>query len=195
MVISGLDVEERKTLDILLTKLRQFVEQTGVGVIAISHLRRNNTKTSFNRAGEVDLNDLRGSASLEQLSDVVLSVERNQMDEDRDKAEVSQLRLLKNRPFGQTGPVGFVKYDRHTGRLKHFDQDMPVDVEDFEVPFLIQVLPRHLEKQRMNGKGDKQRPTNKRAFDLSFDRIFGALLGIKKAKPPNQQQQVFRLLS
>jgi twinkle protein len=135
MVISGLDVEERKTLDVLLTKLRQFVEQTGVGVIAISHLRRNNSKTSFNRAGEVDLNDLRGSASLEQLSDVVLSVERNQMDEDRDKAEVSQLRLLKNRPFGQTGPVGFVKYDRHTGRLKHFDQDMPVDVEDFEVPF------------------------------------------------------------
>ena len=135
MVISGLDVEERKTLDILMTRLRQFVEQTGVGVIAISHLRRNNNKTSFNRAGEVDLNDLRGSASLEQLSDVVLSVERNMMEDDREKAEVSQIRLLKNRPFGQTGPCGFVKYDRHTGRLKHFDQDMPVDVADFDVPF------------------------------------------------------------
>ena len=135
MVISGLDVEERKTLDMLMTKLRQFVEQTGVGVIAISHLRRNNSKTSFNRAGEVDLNDLRGSASLEQLSDVVLSVERNMMEDDREKAEVSQIRLLKNRPFGQTGPVGFVKYDRHTGRLKHYDNDMPVDVADFDVPF------------------------------------------------------------
>ena len=135
MVISGLDVEERKTLDMLMTKLRQFVEQTGVGVIAISHLRRNNNKTSFNRAGEVDLNDLRGSASLEQLSDVVLSVERNMMEDDREKAEVSQIRLLKNRPFGQTGPVGFVKYDRHTGRLKHYDNDMPVDVADFDVPF------------------------------------------------------------
>ena len=135
MVISGLDVEERKTLDMLMTKLRQFVEQTGVGVIAISHLRRNNNKTSFNRAGEVDLNDLRGSASLEQLSDVVLSVERNMMEDDREKAEVSQIRLLKNRPFGQTGPVGFCKYDRHTGRLKHYDNDMPVDVADFDVPF------------------------------------------------------------
>jgi twinkle protein len=135
MVVAGLDVEERKTLDILMVKLRQFVEQTGVGVIAISHLRRNNNKTSFNRAGEVDLNDLRGSASLEQMSDVVLSVERNMMEDDREKAEVSQLRLLKNRPFGQTGPCGFVKYNRHTGRLKHFDQDMPVDVADFDVPF------------------------------------------------------------
>ena len=135
MVVAGLDVEERKTLDILMVKLRQFVEQTGVGVIAISHLRRNNNKTSFNRAGEVDLNDLRGSASLEQMSDVVLSVERNMMEDDREKAEVSQIRLLKNRPFGQTGPCGFVKYDRHTGRLKHFDQDMPVDVADFDVPF------------------------------------------------------------
>jgi hypothetical protein len=47
----------------------------------------------------------------------------------------------------------------------------------------------------MNGKGDKQRPTNKRAFDLSFDRIFGALLGRKKAKPPNQQQQVLDYLA
>ena len=135
MVVAGLDVEERKTLDILMVKLRQFVEQTGVGVIAISHLRRNNNKTSFNRAGEVDLNDLRGSASLEQMSDVVLSVERNMMEDDREKAEVSQLRLLKNRPFGQTGPCSFVKNDRHTGRLKHFDQDMPVDVADFDVPF------------------------------------------------------------
>lgn len=135
MVVAGLDVEERKTLDILMVKLRQFVEQTGVGVIAISHLRRNNNKTSFNRAGEVDLNDLRGSASLEQMSDVVLSVERNMMEDDREKAEVSQIRLLKNRPFGQTGPCGFVKYDRYTGRLKHYDNDMPVDVADFDVPF------------------------------------------------------------
>ena len=49
----------------------------------------------------------------------------------------------------------------------------------------------------MNGKGDKQRPTNKRAFDLSFDRIFGALIGKKKhnPKPKNQDQQVLDYVS
>jgi uncharacterized protein with von Willebrand factor type A (vWA) domain len=34
----------------------------------------------------------------------------------------------------------------------------------------------------MNGKGDKQRPTNKAAFDANFDKIFG-----KKDKSDNKE--------
>lgn len=134
MVVSGLDVEERKTLDVLLTKLRQFCEQTGVGVIAVAHLRRNNTKVSFNNAGEVSLTDLRGSASLEQLSDVVVAIERNQMADTEEESETSLVRLLKNRPFGVTGKVGFAKYDKYTGRLKHHDFDNNNNKDDV-VPF------------------------------------------------------------
>ena len=48
----------------------------------------------------------------------------------------------------------------------------------------------------MNGKGDKQRPTNKRAFNLSFDRIFGVFKQKAKApkKPKNQGQQIIEYL-
>tara|TARA_B110000858_G_C17807891_1_gene479020 strand:- start:2766 stop:3023 length:258 start_codon:yes stop_codon:yes gene_type:complete len=39
-------------------------------------------------------------------------------------------------------------------------------------------LAEPLGDKRMNGKGSKQRPTNKAAFDSNFDNIFG-----KKDKP------------
>jgi twinkle protein len=68
---------ERKDIDILMTRLRSLVEETGVGIIAIVHLKRVNGK-SFNEGAEVALTDLRGSASLEQLSDNVIALERNQ---------------------------------------------------------------------------------------------------------------------
>lgn len=48
----------------------------------------------------------------------------------------------------------------------------------------------------MNGKGDKQRPVNKLAFDLGFERIFGRLFNRNKTKekPKNQHQQVLDYL-
>ena len=117
MVVSGLDVDERKTIDILMTKLRQFCEQTNVGVLAVSHLRRNATKGSFNEGAEISLNDLRGSAGLEQLSDIVVALERDQQADTEDLAHRIQFRVLKNRPFGTTGVAGYAMYDSHTGRL------------------------------------------------------------------------------
>lgn len=36
----------------------------------------------------------------------------------------------------------------------------------------------------MSGKGSKQRPTNKAAFDANFDRIFGS-----KSKPKKKEKK------
>ena len=120
MVVSGLEGDERKTLDILMTKLRQLVENTGVGIIAISHIRRGNKQKSFNEGEMISLTDLRGSASIEQLSDIVLASERDQQAEG-ENSDIAQLRLLKNRPFGEVGPCGHVKYHVKTGRLLAYD--------------------------------------------------------------------------
>lgn len=116
MVVSGMDVDERKTLDILMTRLRaEICEQTGAGVLAISHLRRNTAKESFNEGGQVSVTDLRGSAAIEQLSDIVLAAERDQQADEG--ACLTKLRLLKNRPFGNVGPAGYAEYIPETGRL------------------------------------------------------------------------------
>ena len=135
MVVSGMEVEERKTLDMLMTNLRQFVEQTGTGLIAVSHLRRNAGKDSFNEGGKVSLTDLRGSAGLEQLSDVVIASERNQQDDDENKQDITSFRILKNRPFGVVGPAGQAKYIRHTGRLMPYDESFDSGSDFDDIPF------------------------------------------------------------
>ena len=73
ITVSGLEGDEisegeRRTLDILMTKLRSLVEETGKTIIAISHLKRPETGKSWNEGREPRLTDLRGSASLESLS-------------------------------------------------------------------------------------------------------------------------------
>ena len=130
MVVSGLDTDERKTLDILMTKLRQLVENTGVGIICISHVRRGNKSKSFNEGEAISLTDLRGSASIEQLSDIVIACERDQQAEEG--SNITQIRLLKNRPFGDVGACGHAKYHSNTGRLLPHDFEPQQDVNPFE---------------------------------------------------------------
>lgn len=119
IVVSGLDEDgesERKTIDKLMTRLRALIEETGIMVLAVVHLRRpSDSKKSFNNGREVSLTDLRGSGSLEQLSDVVIALERDQQDEEAPNR--SSIRVLKNRPIGTTGLAGMAEYNAETGRL------------------------------------------------------------------------------
>lgn len=115
--LEGSDISEgeRRTLDILMTKLRSLVEETGKTILAVSHLKRPEQGKSWNEGKEPRLTDLRGSASLEQLSDVVIALCRNQTD--GEKSNVSGILILKNRPVGIVGEAGFARYDDETGRL------------------------------------------------------------------------------
>jgi twinkle protein len=123
IVVSGLDEiaeSERKSIDRLMTALRSLIQETGVTVLAVVHLKRPDKGKSYNEGRQVSLTDLRGSGSLEQLSDVVIALERNQQGEDPNKANI---RILKNRPVGITGPAGQVRYNPETGRLLHWQEE------------------------------------------------------------------------
>jgi twinkle protein len=112
IVVSGLEThDERKDIDILMTMLASFVKETGVGVIAVVHLKR--TDKDFNGGGKVSLRDLRGSASLEQLSFNVLAAERDQQDEE--KKLYALLRSLKCRITGETGEADTLKWNKVKG--------------------------------------------------------------------------------
>jgi twinkle protein len=116
IVISGQEGgsgDERKDIDRLMTSLRSLVEETGVGVIAIVHLKQPEGKP-HEEGGRVTLSQLRGSGGLKQLSDNVVALERNQQGENPDECEV---RLLKNREFGDLGVADTLAYNRETGRL------------------------------------------------------------------------------
>lgn len=127
IVVSGMEsADERKDIDMLMTSLRSLAENTGVGIHAVVHLKRVNGKC-YNTGGQVDLSDLRGSGSLEQLSDTVIALERNQQAEGEAKDE-STIRVLKCRATGDTGECDHLKYNRETGWLElKSDEQFPED--------------------------------------------------------------------
>lgn len=124
IVISGQTGEnERRSIDQLMTALRSLTEETGVRMIVVSHLKRTEG-TSWEQGKEPRLADLRGSAALEQMSDIVIAASRDQKDENN--RERVQLHVLKNRHSGMLGNAGTLKYSIKTGRLKEvslFEED------------------------------------------------------------------------
>ena len=112
---------ERRAIDITMTKLRSLVEETGVGIILVSHLKRPEGKGHEDGA-QTSLSQLRGSAAIAQLSDIVLGLERDQ--QDQDNKDLTTLRVLKNRFTGDTGIACSLKYTRSTGRLHESDENI-----------------------------------------------------------------------
>jgi twinkle protein len=113
--------DERKSIDILMTKLRSLVEETGIGLLLVSHLRRPTGDRGHEDGREVSLSHLRGSASIAHLSDSVVVFERNQQAEDDIEANTTTLRILKNRYTGDTGVACHLHYDKNTGRMTQVD--------------------------------------------------------------------------
>jgi twinkle protein len=105
--------DERKLIDVTMTKLRSFVEETGIGMLLISHLKRPQGDKGHEDGQQVSLGQLRGSHSIVQLSDMVIALERNLSAGDN----MANIRVLKNRFNGQTGQAGTITFDGSTGRM------------------------------------------------------------------------------
>jgi twinkle protein len=108
--------DERKALDEIMTKLRMIVQETGIALFCVSHLKRNEGK-GHEEGAFTSLSQLRGSGSIGQLSDLVLGLERNGQAEDLKDRHTTRVRVLKNRHSGLTGPACALYYDRITGRM------------------------------------------------------------------------------
>lgn len=137
MVVSALEGDERRMIDNLMTKLRTIVSRFGVGMIVVSHLKRPEG-ISHEEGGRTTLGQLRGSAAIAQLSDMCLSLERNQQADDPALRNRTILRVLKNRYLGMTGPATQLDFNVETGRLSEvsFSEPVSAPVEaDDSLPF------------------------------------------------------------
>ena len=118
--------DERRALDEIMTKLRTVVQELDISLLLVSHLRR--PASSGHEEGAVtSLSQLRGSASIGQLSDIVFGLERNGQHEDEKERHTTTVRVIKNRFSGLTGPASRLYYSRDTGRLtevKEIDEDL-----------------------------------------------------------------------
>tara|TARA_R100001530_G_scaffold25312_1_gene20407 strand:- start:53 stop:1702 length:1650 start_codon:yes stop_codon:yes gene_type:complete len=108
--------DERRALDEIMTRLRTLVQETGVAMMVVSHLRRPDGK-GHEEGAATSLSQLRGSASIGQLSDMVIGLERDAQNDDPEIRNTTKVRVLKNRFAGLTGPCCNLQYNQDTGRL------------------------------------------------------------------------------
>ena len=123
--------DERRGIDMLMNKLRSLVEETGVGMILVSHLRRASGDRGHEQGVEVSLSHLKGSQGIAQLSDCVIALERNQQAENVEEANTTKVRVLKSRYTGDTGLACSLRYNNETGRLFEVTSEETFDNEDF----------------------------------------------------------------
>ena len=116
IVVSGIEGgDERRIIDNMMTNLRSLTEELNIGMIVVSHLRRPSGDKGHEEGVMTSLSQLRGSAAIAQLSDIVIGLERNQ--QDAETSNQTTVRVLKNRWSGETGVAGQLMYSKETGRM------------------------------------------------------------------------------
>ena len=128
IVVSGMeDGDERRAIDNLMTKLRGLTEEVNCGMILVSHLKRPAGNKGHEDGARTSMAQLRGSAAIGQLSDIVIGGERDQQGEYPDRTPV---RILKHRWTGETGVCCYLDCDKSTGRLNEVSESVDFDEDD-----------------------------------------------------------------
>ena len=117
IVVSGIsDGDERRLIDNTMTSLRGLVEELKFGLVIVSHLKR---PVNVNRGHEegltTSMSQLRGSAAIGQLSDIVIGCDRNQQSDDN--PNLMTVRVLKNRYTGEVGIATYLNFNTDNFRL------------------------------------------------------------------------------
>lgn len=109
IIVSDQSGDERKQLDEISTKLKMLCMELNICVIAVIHQNRNG--------------QIRGTAGVEQLANIVIKINREKEDPDDWRRNVSKLTVQKNRFCGRTGPGCYLFYEPTTGRLEELAPD------------------------------------------------------------------------
>ena len=125
ILLSGLDGDERRMIDTTMTRLRSLVERTGIAMFLVSHLRRTSSDVNHEEGARVTLGQLRGSASIAQLSDACIALERDQ--QSGPERGTTTVRVLKNRYSGETGVACELTYDLQTCKFNETESTEEFD--------------------------------------------------------------------
>lgn len=107
---SGL-AQETRHLDALLTKIRSFIANTRCTVVAANHLSRNKER-NFEDGDVPEMQDIRGSHAIPQLSDTIWAAGRKR------GTNLTHVYCRKNRLLGRQGYAGSLEFDEATQSLK-----------------------------------------------------------------------------
>ena len=111
MAVSGLELDdERRTLDILTTRLATMVNELNFSLFVISHIN--------------DDGKTRGSRNISKVANIILSLDRDITNSDSTKSNTLKVLIEGNRYSGQAGPVCNLFFDKATWTLKEL---MPIE--------------------------------------------------------------------
>lgn len=115
--------EGNEGIDAMMEDFLTFVEQTGVHLALISHLRKSpGGSKSWSQGAVPAEEDMKGSGSLYQIAFDIIGMSRNKQHEDEYIRNVTQLHVLKCRETGNTGPADKLWYNAESGLIEPADE-------------------------------------------------------------------------
>lgn len=113
---------ERERIDTIMTRLAKLAKELNVVIFMVVHLRKEYGGRSFENGAVPSLDDLRGSATLKQLSWDVIALSRDQQHPDSYCRNITKITVLKCRFSGRTGPADCLSFGEETGRMVRVDE-------------------------------------------------------------------------
>lgn len=123
---------ERERIDTIMTKLAKIAKEFGIIIFLVVHLKKSSDSKSFEEGLKPSLDDLRGSASIKQLSWDVIFLTRNQQHPDPFCANTSLVTIGKCRFTGRTGDADYLHFDERTGRMIKVERPTGWDVRELD---------------------------------------------------------------
>jgi len=118
--LTGLEAQDKVMNDLLRISKRHH---TWIGLV--SHLRKSSNNTSSFEEGRLpNIDDIRGSGSIKQISFDIVAFARNLTAPAEQERNTIKMRVLKSRFTGLTGTVKGCFYNYLTGRLSALDEDV-----------------------------------------------------------------------
>ena len=119
LVSEGADgLSGNEAIDKVMNDLLRLVKRyPDVWIGLVSHLRKTSLGKSFEQGKMPNLDDIRGSGSIKQISFDIIAFARDMTDEDESIQNQIMMAVLKARYTGKLGPVEGSFFDQTTGRL------------------------------------------------------------------------------
>jgi len=125
MLLDGKDAEREQIERVMLT-LKKLTQELGIWIGLIAHLKKSGGGQTFEEGAVANLDDLKGSSAIKQLSNGVYVLSRDQQAEDYVTRNTTLITVKKCRFTGRTGTGDSLLFDDETGRMNVLkDGDIP----------------------------------------------------------------------
>lgn len=118
-------LQGNEAVDKVMSSLLKIVKRYNIHLTLISHLRKSGGESkSFEEGVMPNLDAIKGSGSIKQISFDIIAFARNLMHPEQSERNTVKFAVLKSRFTGDTGRCGSAKYNPLTGRLTYIADNL-----------------------------------------------------------------------